>query len=349
MSILEQVLVKAGLLERRMNERIAVSGLEVSYSSGRERWPAKVKDISSTGIYLLTEDRPAPGTAMQLNLRNRGRREGDSQREVRLRARCVRRGEDGIGLTFAEEAARADWAKRMALSSEVLPGSGPIHLLRLTKALGFLAQVAPAAEAQVLQLLSEIGREGAEPVIDMLLQAEERLALRKREAKTFVSADLLVHVLECGSKCSEEGLKQCWEGFLASCCIDAAEEKTTRHLADLLSRLEPCHVSVLTEACCRAMRTGWRPGFVFPAALYCPLEEMRMISGIQNPLAVEPNLNFLHQLGLIEKTEKPLSCERLEQANITPTALGLKLYARCCGETTLPEVLECRPAFAIAS
>ena len=85
------------------------------------------------------------------------------------------------------------------------------------------------------------------------------------------------------------------------------------------------------------MRAGWQEGFVFSSPLDCPADEITAITGIRNPEAVERNVNHLHQLGLMEKTVRPLGCAQLDLVNLTPTSLGLKLYARCCGDSDLPE------------
>lgn len=340
MSILRYVLVKAGLSERRKDGRISAHGLDVSYRIGRESKYVKVKDISATGVYVVTAERIPPGTPVQLTLKKRGLLNRDSWREVRLRTQCVRQGEDGVGLTFVSAPDRAaDWSRSMALSAELLAGSHPVRLFRSTKALAFLIQIAPSAEAQVLKFLGEINSERAERVLEILIRAEELLASRNSEPQTAVSPGLLQRILEYGSKASDEDVQQCWAGLLASCCIDTQNE-TIGRLVILLSRLDHDHLAILTAGCTMAARAGWQAGFVFPSELYCPADEIRNISGIRNPAAVEHNLNHLNQLGLTQKTVRPLGCAELEQVNITPTALGLQLYARCCGEPNVPEVLE---------
>lgn len=341
MSIFRSVLVKAGLSERRKDGRISAHGLDVSYQAGLEHKRVKVRDISATGIYVVTEERLQPGTAVQLTLRKRGRFDGDLRREIRLRTECVRQGKDGIGLTFVSGPDRvADWSRSMAISADLLAGSHPVRLFRSTKALAFLMQIAPSAETRVLQFIRGSNSERADRVLDILLQAEESLAARYLEPQAIGSPILLQRILEYGSRASDEHVQRCWAGLLASCCMDRTQDEVIGRLVILLSKLESDHVFILTAACSKARRAGWQPGFVFPSALYCPADEVRNISGIRNPSAVESNLNHLHQLGLVENTVRPLGFAELEQVNMTPTALGLKLYAGCCGDAELPEVLE---------
>jgi len=57
-------------------------------------------------------------------------------------------------------------------------------------------------------------------------------------------------------------------------------------------------------------------------------------------VGIEQDLNRLYQLGLLERTEKVNSLDPIQEPNLTPTALGLQLYARCTGQISAPEALE---------
>src|SRR6185437_3660720 len=321
MSILRNLLVKAGLSERRNDGRMHARGLDVSYWNGLEHKRVKIKDISATGVYLLTKDHLPFGTPVQLVLQTRALLDRDSHREVRLRARCVRQGEDGIGLTFVDEPAKAaDWSKSMAIAAELHAGSHPVRLFRSTKALAFLMHIAPDSETQFLQLIAEIGKEQAERMMDVLILADELLSSRNSGPAASLSPNLLLRILEYGSKASGNGGLQCWAGLLASCCLDKQQDDDIGRLVVLLSKLDRDHFAILAAACDRAMRTGWQAGFVFSSPLVCSADEVRNLCGIRNPVAVERNLNYLYQFGLMEQTVRALGCAQLEQVNITPHA-----------------------------
>lgn len=349
MSIFRNMLVKAGLSERRKDDRLAAQGLDVSYWTGIEQKRVRVKDISATGIFLLTDDRWVPGTMVQLTLRKRGFLDRGSRPQVRLRARCVRLADDGVGLTFVEEPARAaEWSKSMALAAELIALSHPVRLFRATKALAFLLRICPPAEAQVSKLFTEISGERTEQVIEIVLQAEELVVSRKLTPRSDILPSLLMRILDFGSKSSDARIQQCWAGVLASSCTDGTQDDVMGRFVIILSKLDRDHVAILTAACTRAMNVGWQEGFVFSSALHCTVDEITALSGIDNPVAVERNLNHLHQLGLMEKTVRPMGCAELDQVNLTPTSFGLKLYACCCGYSELPETLE-HPALQMAS
>jgi hypothetical protein len=66
--------------------------------------------------------------------------------------------------------------------------------------------------------------------------------------------------------------------------------------------------------------------------LACKTEEINTITGSSGP-QIERDLERLSELGLIEKRE-PNSSTMLpeEEILITPTGLGLQLFARCNGQ-----------------
>jgi hypothetical protein len=341
MSIFRKLLVKAGLLENRKDDRLPARGLDVSYWTGLEQKRAKIKDISATGVYLFTPDRWPPGTIVQLTMQKRGLLDRETRPQVRLRARCVRLGDDGAGFSFVDEPARAaEWSKSMVIASKVLAAHHPVRLFRATKAIAVLLRISPPAEAQLLQLITEISGERTENLIEIVLQAEELVASRASTLRSDISPSLMLRILDFGSKSSDARMQQCWAGLLASSCFEGTQDDVTGRFVVMLSKLDRDHIAILTDACTRAMRVGWQNGFVFSSELYCPLEEITAVTGMRNPVVVERNLNHLHQLGLMEKTVRPLGCAELDQVNMTPTSFGLKLYARCCGDNEPPETLQ---------
>jgi hypothetical protein len=59
-----------------------------------------IRDISSTGIYLLTEDRWYEGTLILMSLEDKGDVNPDGQNVLSVNARVVRSDGDGVGLQF---------------------------------------------------------------------------------------------------------------------------------------------------------------------------------------------------------------------------------------------------------
>jgi hypothetical protein len=74
-------------------------GLAAYYWTGSAPEPHDIKDISSTGLYLVTEERWYPGTLILMTLARKGCEEC-AERSIAVHSRAVRWGADGVGLQF---------------------------------------------------------------------------------------------------------------------------------------------------------------------------------------------------------------------------------------------------------
>jgi hypothetical protein len=95
-----------GWLERwwspdpRKAPRDAAPGLAAYYWTGGPPAAHTVKDISSTGLYVVTEERWYPGTLVLMTLQVTDAGEEVSERTICVHSRAVRWGKDGVGLQF---------------------------------------------------------------------------------------------------------------------------------------------------------------------------------------------------------------------------------------------------------
>lgn len=86
--------------DRRRAQRQPLPGLVAYYWTGSAPRAYQIADISSTGFYLLTEERWFPGTMVLMTLQrtdSSGRNLDDS---IAVQSRVVRWGSDGLGLAF---------------------------------------------------------------------------------------------------------------------------------------------------------------------------------------------------------------------------------------------------------
>jgi hypothetical protein len=95
-----------GWLERwwspdpRKAPRDSAPGLAAYYWTGGPPQAHQVKDISSTGLYVITEERWYPGTLVLMTLQNSEFGEEAKERTVCVHSRAIRWGKDGVGLQF---------------------------------------------------------------------------------------------------------------------------------------------------------------------------------------------------------------------------------------------------------
>lgn len=75
-------------------------GLAAYYWTGSVPEPHDIKDISPTGLYLITEERWYPGTLILMTLIRTNQGEENLERSIAVHSRAVRWGNDGVGLQF---------------------------------------------------------------------------------------------------------------------------------------------------------------------------------------------------------------------------------------------------------
>lgn len=95
-----------GWLERwwspdpRKAPREPAPGVAAYYWTGGPPTANEIRDISATGLYVLTEERWYPGTLILITLQNTAFGEEVAERTICVHSRAVRWGKDGVGLQF---------------------------------------------------------------------------------------------------------------------------------------------------------------------------------------------------------------------------------------------------------
>ncbi len=93
--------------------------LAAYYWTGAAPQAHNVRDISSTGLYVVTEERWYPGTLVLMTLQRTDDGEELTERSIAVMSRAVRWGEDGVGLQFilpkAQDSRRTDGVDRKTL------------------------------------------------------------------------------------------------------------------------------------------------------------------------------------------------------------------------------------------
>lgn len=87
--------------DRRSTERYSAPHLAAFYWTGAHAPPHGVRDISSTGTYVVTEDRWHAGTLLMITLQKPvTAADTRSSRSIRVQSKVIRSGTDGVGLAF---------------------------------------------------------------------------------------------------------------------------------------------------------------------------------------------------------------------------------------------------------
>ena len=316
---------------RRKGTRVPAHDMVVSYSTGMEQKRASIKDISLTGIYLITEDRWLPGEPLLLTLHAGNQSRLDSTPQVRLAARVVRLGEDGVALSIVPDHFDIiEWLTIMSKAAILTSEDRSVRAFRMGKVLAFLRQASPAAEDQVVRAITKgLDPERSERALEIILRAQELLESRSTTPRTGVSPDLIVELLQAGSITQEEQMQQCWAGLLATSTQEGSDENANLSFATLLSKLEPVHLHILKAAGQKVTPMGEEAGTITSQPLPSAIDEWRKLTEAGDVADIEYALNRLNELCLLEPTIELGGLASSQHVSLTLTSVGLKLWAAC--------------------
>jgi hypothetical protein len=86
--------------DRRRSNRMPDPKLGVYYWTGARPEQHAVRDISPTGIYVVTEERWYLGTIVKMTLQMTDSADDNFEKHIAVECKAVRWGEDGVGMSF---------------------------------------------------------------------------------------------------------------------------------------------------------------------------------------------------------------------------------------------------------
>jgi len=86
--------------EPRKAQRTALAGLTAYFWTGGVSAAHTIRDISATGLYVLTEERWYPGTLIQMTLKKTDSERPEALCAISVMVKVNRWGNDGVGLSF---------------------------------------------------------------------------------------------------------------------------------------------------------------------------------------------------------------------------------------------------------
>ncbi|MGO8718439.1 MAG: hypothetical protein ACLQMO_04375 [Acidobacteriaceae bacterium] len=319
-------------------ERRPAHGFAAYHWAGSSPKQDEIRDISSTGVYLLTEERWLTGTLVSLTLQRKGPLEKNSEHRVTLQAKAIRWGEDGVGLSFVlpKDLDSSLWESLVESAedqTELVLGK-----FRMAEALAFLSRICPPEAEEVRQLVrGGLTNYRVASAVEIALKAETLLASVPDADRMRAHPRLVMRIVEDGSWADEDSIMQLWAGLLATSCTEDGNDESNLIFVDLFSQLASTHVRIFTAACTSATKIVSETGILSSRPLICTIEDIMRITGSRHLRRIERDLQQLSDIGLFEDNVKSPSFLTMEEANITPTSLGLQLYARCNGYRGTPQ------------
>ena len=274
------------------------------------------------------------GEVVALTLHRYGLPEESPEPPIVVEAKVVRWGDDGMGLAFVlpEGMDLRLWESQIEAEDRLTEPEAILREFRLAGSISFLRQLCPSAAEEIRQLLREgLGNRRDASAVEIAGKAERLLASRSGAGTLLAHPQLLLRILEDGSWSEEDWVRQLWARLLVASCTVDGQDDSNLVFVDLLSRLSPVQFRILTAACTRSTKSTSGPVVTLSRPYVCKAEELVAITNKQNLLSIDRDIAYLSELELIAKSVRTSSLMANENVDITPTNLGLKLYARCTG------------------
>lgn len=319
-------------IDRRRAERRTSPSLAAYHWKGPIPRENSVRDISSTGAYLLTQERWEPGEVIALTLQRSGPPERENSFPVH--ARAVRWDEHGVAVSFVlpEGADLRLWQSPLKSVAEQNEPEDILREFRVSQAISFLSRISPDIKNQMSKLLhEELSNYRLENAIEIALKAEKMLGSSVDSDKLRASLPVVSRVVESGSWSDDKWMLQFWAGLLAASCTMGAGDQSTLAFVDLLSQLKALHMRILSAASNKSTKLINGSGNISTRPLNWKAADLMKFSGSHDLIKLDRELNYMADIGVIAPRVKSGFFQQMTDTTIAPTALGLELYARCNG------------------
>jgi len=334
--------------ERRKAERHSFSNLAAFHRDDNCQKSFAIRNISVTGVYLLTEERFPVGQPVSLTLHHMEQADNSPahrisplaktarlsrgpENPITVQARAIRWGDDGVGLSWVlpVEMRTCLVENRLRRTSVAQEPEDVLVELQRAKADAFLRRICPA-DANVGLSNGNLSSLRVAHALEIVLDAESRLQSEPDWDKKTAVGDIVARILQDGSWTEDEVLRRSWSAILATSCTVAGNDTSNLVFVNLLSQLRPVHVRLLGAACTRARSADVDGGSISSGPESFRAAELIRISGLHDLVGVEREIGFLSDLRLIAESRSS-SFSRGDRIDITPTSLGLRMYSRCSG------------------
>jgi hypothetical protein len=320
--------------QRSRAERRTIPGLEAIHWTGSSPGLDIVKNISATGMYLVTRERWPQGEVNPVRLVYPELNDDSAEHQVTLETKAVRWGEDGMGLTFILPECMDLWLWK---TDGLIEPEDILSEFRLSRALAFLRRICPSA-TQDLKLLFREGLSNLRiaSAIGITHRAEAMLAAERDFDRLRAPQKVVMRVVQEGSWAEDGITQQLWAGILATACTLMGDDEANLPYIDILAELATIDGRLFTTACTKSSKVFATSGAVSAQPLICTSNDLIQIAGAHDLMKIDRNIFQLANLGLLEPRNKSKYFNFDQDANLTPTALGLELFARCQGHRGAP-------------
>ncbi len=316
-------------------DRWPVSKIAAFYGAESPTTPAFIKNISSGGIYLGTEESLAEGQLLFLKLQLEGDPKLVSDLQITIQAKVVRKDEFGIGLMFVPPPGLnpALWEVLVRGTVVLTDPEHVIQMFRTLRTVLFLSRICPSGAEDAIALLhGNLEQNRSETFFKIAFVAEDTLAADPNYERMRAHPKLVASILREGSWAPDELTTNLWKGlFVSSCSLDEADD-SNEIFAEVLIHITPRQAAIFTHACKRVLDSTPAPFDLSSASVVLNPDEIVQVAGMHDLTRIATDLAYLFNLGLIQNVFDFTSYSEFDRFDITPTQFGLELYNRCHGQ-----------------
>jgi hypothetical protein len=322
-------------VQQQRAQRRQVPGLEAIHWTGSSPGLDIVKNISASGMYLVTRERWPEGEINPVRLVYPELTDDSPENQVTIETRTVRWGEDGMGLTFILPECMDLWLWK---SEGLIEPEDILTEFRLSRALSFYRRICPSATQELKLLFREgLGNLRVPHAVAIAHRAEIMLAAESNFERLRAPQNIVLRVVQEGSWAEDGSTQQLWAGILVTACTLMGDDESNLPYLDLLAEMASVDTRLYLEAVTKSPKVFASNGAVSAQTLMRTADEMMKVSGVHDLAKIDRNLLQLSILGLLEPRNKAKYFSFDQAANLTPTALGLELFARCQGHRGAPQ------------
>ena len=323
------------LPERRKIIRLLLDGLQAFDADGDSGQRHQLRDVCPIGFCLRTQAKWQRDQLVSLMIEKKDGK--DAGQRVRVQARVVRCDEDGTGLEFVFPRGTEfnPWERVKTKRSDETEADFILRELRLSHALGFLGRLSPGGSEQVGHALHDrLSNKRVASAVDVVLLADEALREGGQAELACAHPDIVMHIIESSSWIEEQWIRKLWAGLLVSSCTADGLDTSNQLFIDLLAKLTPLHLRILSFACDKAVEAiaAGRPAKDF--SIDCSAEELMEVADSHSFARIQQTVGHLATYGLLAEIKRSsyLTVTEKSKTRLAPTAMGLKMWARCNGK-----------------
>jgi hypothetical protein len=321
-------------------ERRTPSGFAARRRNNPASKPATIRDISATGLRLLTDERWPIGELIPLTVEVEGLLSDPSEPQITVQARVVRHAEDGIGLSFVLPAGLDPnlWDVLVRNAVVQTDPKDVAHTLRMLRTILFLCRLCQDGTHEPILLLGgALDQARTEKAMEIAHGAEKFLDSGTDADRMRAHPHLVTSILENGSW-ADDLTKQLWAGLLATSCSVEGTDQSNIPFVDLLVNMTHTQSRIFVAACTKVLDLMSQIDFSPSTRIIFTPDQMIRLTGIYDVARIATDMAYLFNSGIIEKSFDFTSYLPMDSFDITPAHLGLELYERCRGHSIMPDI-----------